>query len=156
MSEVEISNPNSLIKCSERRGRGGGEGGEEEEKKLVRFRVLTRFFTRCLHFIGKASRFSPSPPSLPPSLSFNSTGTPRSATACNGKGRPYVRSYVYPIWEGRRRKTLWKRNTSRKNRFTFNNNPNRSKKMCIIIIIIITLRIEGKIRVKIRRSTIPN
>lgn len=154
MSEVEISNPNSLIKCSERRGRGGGEGGGGGEKVGPVSRS-DAFFHAVFTFYRKSFAFQPFP-SLPPSLSFNSTGTPRSATACNGKGRPYVRSYVYPIWEGRRRKTLWKRNTSRKNRFTFNNNPNRSKKMCIIIIIIITLRIEGKIRVKIRRSTIPN
>lgn len=102
VSEVKISNPNSLIKCSEKGERGEGR------KKLVRFRVLTRFFTRCLHFIGKASRFSlPLHSLFHPSLGFNSIGI-HAALNPALTGATLMQSYVYPacicgaIWKGKR------------------------------------------------------
>lgn len=67
MSEVEISNPNSLIKCSERRGRGGGEGGGGGGEKVGPVSRSDAFFHAVFTFYRKSFAFQPFP-SLPPSL----------------------------------------------------------------------------------------
>ena len=75
VSEVKISNPNSLIKCSEK---GEGRGGEEKVGPVSR---SDAFFHAVFTFYRKSFAFQP-PPSTPssilPSVSIQSEYTPRS------------------------------------------------------------------------------
>lgn len=93
VSEVKISNPNSLIKCSEK-GRGG--------KSWSGF-AFWRVFSRGVYILSEKLRVSASPlhSLFHPSLGFNSIGI-HAALNPALTGATLMQSYVYPacIWGG--------------------------------------------------------